>query len=172
MGMPNQYTGPVDPALRFWPKVDKTAGCWLWTAGTDSNGYGVFTIGGRALGAHRVSYEWTYGSVPDDLNVLHRCDVRACVRPDHLFLGTNADNSRDMVSKGRAASGDRNSTHIHPEMVQGERNGRARLTGADVLEIRRLYAAGGIRQVDLAKRFGVPQVHISRIVLRQSWKHI
>ena len=90
---------------RFWEKVDKTPTCWLFQAAVTSNGYGHFSVGGRAGGrrrAHRVAWELTFGPIPDGLFVLHRCDTRLCVNPTHLFLGTLRETTQDMWSKGRA----------------------------------------------------------------------
>lgn len=87
---------------RFWEKVWKSDdGCWEWTAYTDCFGYGCFGIGreARSVGAHRISWELTYGTIPSGLWVLHRCDNPPCVRPDHLYLGTAADNSRDRYER-------------------------------------------------------------------------
>lgn len=98
---------PSDEA-RFFAKVDRSGGpgaCWLWTACTYGGGYGSFGLGGRTQYAHRVAYELEVGPIPGGLHVLHRCDVRRCVNPAHLFLGTNADNAADMVSKGRQSRG-------------------------------------------------------------------
>ena len=93
-------------ANRFWPKVQKSDGCWLWTGAIKSNGYGH--IGSEGPGGylkvrttHRVSWELHFGPIPAGLLVLHRCDVRNCVRPDHLFLGTHTDNMLDCIAKGR-----------------------------------------------------------------------
>lgn len=88
---------------RFWSKVQKSDACWLWTKGTTHGGYGRFTLP-RNIGtvmAHRVSWELAFGPIAAGLKVLHRCDVRACVRPDHLRLGTQKDNIRDAVAKRR-----------------------------------------------------------------------
>lgn len=100
-------TGPKPKPIaeRFWPKVDKSGECWVWTASRDRTGYGKFGRGGGKRGwtkASRVSWEIHFGPVPDGLWVLHRCDNPPCVRPDHLFLGTCGDNNRDTASKGRA----------------------------------------------------------------------
>ena len=90
----------MEVADRFWAKVEKTDGCWLWTASTINSGYGAVGFMGHRTTAHRMSWFLAHGSWPD-LCVLHRCDVKLCVRPDHLFLGTQADNVRDMDEKGR-----------------------------------------------------------------------
>ena len=102
---------PVRPLEdRFWPKVQKSEGCWFWIAGGDGpDGYGRIRegrAGSRFLLAHRVAWELTYGPIPDGLFVCHHCDNRRCVRPDHLFLGTADDNNKDMQRKGRASHGD------------------------------------------------------------------
>ena len=87
---------------RFWPKVRKTDECWEWIAGTrGKTGYGSFKIDGEVIDTHRVSWMIHFGPIPEDKFVLHKCDNRKCVRPDHLFLGTQLDNVRDMISKGR-----------------------------------------------------------------------
>ena len=86
---------------RFWAKVDKTETCWLWTASKNWLGYGRFKFQGKTGGAHRYSYLLINGSIPDGLCVCHKCDVRACVNPEHLWLGTISDNAKDMVSKNR-----------------------------------------------------------------------
>ena len=98
------------PELRFWPKVNKAGAdeCWLWNGYIDcQTGYGIFryeTSTGHG-GAHRFSWLLHNGEIPNDLHVLHKCDVRACVNPKHLFLGTNYDNIMDMVRKGRNRNG-------------------------------------------------------------------
>src|SRR5262245_52091786 len=85
---------------RFWKYVNKTETCWLWTGAKHEFGYGLINkggAGGRILRAHRVIWEWTNGPIPKGFFVCHHCDVPACVRPDHLFLGTNKDNVQDMI---------------------------------------------------------------------------
>jgi hypothetical protein len=85
---------------RFWAKVRTSKGCWEWTACT-RNGYGRLGLNGGVADAHRLSWEMHYGQIPNGLCVLHHCDNRLCVRPDHLFLGTRGDNIADMDAKGR-----------------------------------------------------------------------
>ena len=149
-------------------------------------GYGLLRPGGgkRAQAAHRVSYELHVGPIPDGHGVLHRCDVPGCVNPQHLFTGTNGDNNTDRASKGRSASGDRHGTRTRPDRIargdrhssktrpdrvpRGERSGSAKLSYADVIEIRRSYAAKEMSQYALARKFNVTQANISIIVLRKS----
>ena len=82
-------------------KGEKTDGCWLWTGATASYGYGKMMLDGETVRAHRAAYLLLVGPIPDGLYVLHRCDVRRCVNPAHLFLGTPSDNTKDMLAKGR-----------------------------------------------------------------------
>lgn len=118
---------------RFWSHVDKSGDCWIWTAAKKRRDYGGFVLHGKGRYAHRVSWQITYGDIPDGMNVLHHCDNPSCVNPNHLFLGNQSDNARDMVSKGRMnfqrhpetrPTGDRHGSHTHPESrTYGERNG-------------------------------------------------
>jgi hypothetical protein len=98
--MPRRPKG-TDVVALFWSRVEKSDGCWLWTGGRFSTGYGSFSVGGRVRVASRLAYAYTHGPIPDGLFVCHHCDTPLCVRPDHLFLGTNADNMRDAYRKGR-----------------------------------------------------------------------
>lgn len=94
---------------RFWPNVNKNApppvrvpslgNCWLWSAGRFNNGYGFLSLRGQPTGTHRISWEIHNGPIPEGLCVLHHCDVRACVRPDHLFVGSKKDNAVDAATK-------------------------------------------------------------------------
>ncbi len=137
--------------------------CWLWTAYRFTAGYGGVKTNGKRRQAHRVAYEAAHGEgSAEGLVVRHRCDTPLCVNPGHLLVGTFADNSRDMVERGR---------HV---AVKGEANGRSKLTEADVLALRSLYVRGqpGCGGVDLARRYGVGQSQISDIVHRRTWKHV
>ena len=151
-------------AERFWARVSKTDGCWLWVGASRTTfGYGVISRGGRRsqIGAHRASWEIHFGPIPDGMSVLHRCDNPPCVRPDHLFLGTQSDNIRDMARKARLGG------QCSSEGTKGERNGNARLTEQQVAEIRAL--GGTMSQQRIADRFGITQAHVSSILLRQRW---
>jgi hypothetical protein len=90
---------------RFWGRVRKTDGCWLWTGAVGDSGYGQLLIAGRLVGAHRYSYAMVNGPIPGAMEVLHKCDTPPCVNPAHLFLGTQAENIQDMFNKGRARPG-------------------------------------------------------------------
>lgn len=149
------------PGERFWAKVDKSAGpngCWLWTAFCNPSGYGRFSYTGGEEVTHRVAWILTNGAIPEGLLVCHHCDVPRCVNPLHLFLGTNADNTRDAISKDRLA--------------RGEAQGNSKLTAADVLAIRVQYARGGVSQAPLGKAFGITQAQVSNIVNHKHWKHL
>jgi len=148
---------------RFWAKVKKSEGCWEWTA-SKINGYGQFMVSpGERWSAHRLSWVFHYGPIPQGTGyhgtcVLHRCDNPACVRPDHLFLGSNADNVRDMVSKGRNSL----------KRMTGEAHGMAKLTEADVVAIRNDQRN---RRV-LAKEYGVHPNTIYNVRQRIKWKSV
>lgn len=155
------------PADRFWPKVAIGApeDCWEWTASRDDLGYGFFRMfpGVPMWKAHRASWAINHGPIPDGLAVLHACDNPPCVNPNpgHLFLGTLSDNTQDALAKGRW---NRTPTHY------GETSPKARLTAAQVDEIRCRYAAGESNQRELGEEFGICQTQVGRIVRRVHWK--
>lgn len=101
-----EFTISPEAEKRFWEKVDRSGECWEWTGALQTYGYGLFGVNSqvRAARAHRVSYQMAFGPIPKGLVVCHRCDNRKCVRPDHLFLGTNRDNTWDAIRKGRIPS--------------------------------------------------------------------
>lgn len=161
---------PAD-ASRFWAKVRKTDGCWLWTAGRNRSGYGNFWLSNRTVSAHKVAWLLIRGDIPDNINVCHECDVRVCVRPAHLFLGTHLDNMADRNRKGRTAAGARNGWATHPGRdISGERNPRAVLTAEAVTEIRRRYASGGTSLRALGLAYSVSKRQVLRIVQGHGWR--
>ena len=175
---------------KFWSMVQRSdaKSCWLWSGKPSrTNGYGRIRCLYKTYRAHRVAYQLTYGEIPQTMWVLHRCDVPMCCNPSHLFLGTNADNSADRTLKGRSARGDRHGAATHPETrargqrhglslhpercARGERAGSAKLTG-DMVRAILLLRRSGIGPVAIARQYGVHRKTISRICLRQMWKHI
>lgn len=153
------------PPLTIEEKFDsrteiQSDGCILWIGGKFSDGYGQVWYEGRSHLAHRIAWILANGPIPDGFCVLHRCDIRNCVNIEHLFLGTNADNSADMVAKER---------QFRPigEIHQG-----SKLKESDVLKIRQLYGQGKYDQLDLAIMFEVSSLTISAIINRKTWKHI
>jgi hypothetical protein len=161
-------------AERFWSKVHPAndLGCTEWAAHRSPQGYGRLAVDGAQLRAHRFAWELMRGPIPDGLQVLHRCDNRACVNVEHLFLGTQKDNIVDMIAKGRDARGDKNGARSRPERLpRGEAHGRAKLSAEDVMEIRS-RCAGGESHSALAMRFGVGRATIGLIHRRQRWTHL
>lgn len=148
---------PIEHAARrFWRYVTGTDrdGCWAWVGLLNGNGYGEF---GRLGLAHRFSWTICNGPIPAGMWVLHRCDNRVCVRPDHLFLGDRRTNTDDMVHKGRQA--------------MRARNAASKLSAPQVLEIRRLRAKG-VPARELARRFGCDDMNIFYICTRVTWRSI
>ena len=153
----------MDPrtTIRFQSKIRKSDECWLWTAAQDKDGYGRFRLGDNVVFAHRVAYEAQNGSVSDDICVLHNCDNPPCVNPEHLFVGTKADNNHDKRVKGRGRGG----------VSLGEAHGNAKLTNTKVRKIRAECAAGST-QLCLAEKYSVSKNAISQIVNRRAWQHL
>lgn len=143
--------------------ADENTGCWVWVASIGQYGYGQLGWKeGESMKwgrAHRVAYELYVGPVPKGVHVLHRCDNRRCVNPDHLFLGNHAENMRDMAAKGRRKG-----------IAFGARNGNAKLIDADVLEIRSSYHRGTLQRV-IAQRFGVSRATVSRVIATWKFRH-
>lgn len=183
---------PSEWIARFWSNVQKADGdgCWLYRPGATSRSqlrsaaYPLVRCNGARLRAHQWSWVVAHGPVPSGLCVLHRCDVPRCVRPDHLFLGTLAENNADRDRKGRQATGDRtkpwlrargerHGSRTKPASVpRGERHPHARLSASDVVEIRRLRTKEGLTQQAIADRFGLSQAHVSEIVRGTKWASV
>lgn len=154
---------PLREAFNLRYRIEQATGCWIWT-GDKTRGYGYYQIGKwrRADGsydrhrdyAHRISWELHRGTIPDSIEVCHRCDVPLCVNPAHLFLGSHADNQADMAAKGRSA--------------QGERQGRARLKEAAVREIMASTETGE----SIGRRFGVTTQTVNDIRCGRTWAHL
>lgn len=141
---------------RFWSRVRKTDNCWYWL-GSTSMGYGQIRAYGSYWKSHRFSYLIHKGEIPKGLCVMHICDNKLCVNPEHLKVGTHKENSQDMVDKGRSAHN------------SGEKHGMSRLTQVQVDKIRELYKTNKYLQKELGKMFGVNQRHISRIINNKRW---
>ena len=153
---------------RFYRNItpEPNSGCWLWT-GYLSSGYGIMRMSPNPKdrqGAHRASWLLHIGPIPDGLVVCHSCDVKSCVNPSHLFLGTYTDNMQDAVSKGRMKWKQKS----RPGLQRGEAHHSAKLTAEDVMAIRSSTAPG----VTVAKQYGVTNITISRIRRRLIWQHV
>ena len=171
--------------VRFWSRVQKQAGdgCWLWSA-CRVGGYGGVTVAERMLRAHRVAWEICNGPIPDDMLVLHNCDdryapgdttSRRCVRPEHLWLGTQEQNFLDMLAKRRHATGDRTGFRVHPSSRPvGERHGMHRLSEDQVLEIRARYRryARNPSIASLAEEYGVSTTAIRSAARGKTWGYL
>jgi hypothetical protein len=164
----NDVTIPPHDQARFWKLVNKTDGCWLWTGSLRDTGSGGYKYGQFSFkvgtpptaitrSTHRLAYEIAYGPIPAGFCVCHQCDNPFCCRPEHLFLGTKADNSADMANKGRS--------------TQGERNRHAKRSAEAVKEIR-ARRAGGEKLASIALAFGVHYKTINRITTGVTWRHL
>lgn len=152
---------PRDPKhvieLKTFPEPN--TGCWIFNSAPNESGYGR-TDPKQSYGhstAHRLSFHLYKGEIPKGMCVLHTCDNRWCVNPDHLFLGTNEENMADMVKKGRAC--------------RGERNVKAKLTENDVLNIRNSFASG-ISKKTLEVQFNIGKTQLNYILNGKAWKHL
>jgi len=135
----------------FWSKVDKSGDCWEWTGAKYPKGYGRFKNGKRLVQAHKFAYEQEVGPT-GNLQVCHHCDNPGCVNPAHLFLGTQKENMRDCVNKGRCIR------------ANGENHGNCKLTDAEVAEIRAKYKIWNYSQRELGTEYGVSRRHICDLI--------
>lgn len=129
--------------------LSNESGCWLYTK-LIMKGYGHINIGGKKIPAHRISYEIHHGKIPESMYVCHKCDVRACINPDHLFIGNHLDNMLDKVLKGRAA---------------------VKLNFEQVVQIKNLINAG-VSDLNISKKYCVNRQTINKIRLNKLWKHV
>lgn len=147
--------------VRLEKQIKKTDTCWIWEGKISKRGYGITTWYSKTVIASRLMYEEKYGKIPDGLYACHKCDNRACVNPDHIFLGTSSDNQQDMVRKGRSNFGAK-----HPH---------AKLNDAQVLEIRKLLKENGSEKSylrSLARSYDVSLGSIQGIHYFRTWKHL
>lgn len=135
--------------------VNKATGCWEWQNSTHEFGYGMVYDGTKAVLAHRLAYTLFVGPIPDGMCVCHKCDNPPCCNPDHLFLGTKADNQSDMARKGRGAS--------------GERNGGTHRKRWEINEMRAVYATGLFSQAILSDAYGMSPSSVSRVLNNVVW---
>jgi hypothetical protein len=158
-----RFAGPW--VERFLSKVDFSGACWLWKASVDSSGYGtagdkncfVYLATGETRSS-RVAHVLFVGPIPEGKQVLHHCDVRRCVCPEHFYLGDNNQNVQDRNRRGRTA---RNT---------GEKHGRSKLTWEQVREIRANYVPRRVSRNKLAEKYGVDKSQIDRILSNRGWK--
>lgn len=151
-----------DYKYRFIAKMSKRKtkiGCVLWKGAIAGKGYGYFLFENKTISAHRMSYRLFNGIIPENFFVLHTCDNRKCVNPDHLFLGTNNDNVKDMVNKKRNSCG------------KGKNHGKAKLDDKTVKRIKILLSQK-IPQKELARKFKISTSTISSIALGITWKNV
>ena len=143
---------------RFWAKVEKTDSCWLWTGAKFSDGYGAILSEGKVAKVHRLAWEeWNHEPIPFGMVIMHMCNQKDCCNPEHLELGTYSDNLKDCILTGLRSQ-------------KGESNGRSILNPVSVREIRR--SADSQTLESLAKRFGVSDVQIGRVVRRECWQSV
>lgn len=161
--------GRIDKMLA---KIVRGDGCWTWNGGHDKDGYAVASFNNFPRRITRILLQLDGAELRPGQLACHRCDNPRCVRPDHLFIGTNVDNMADMRSKGRAATGLRNAAHVHPQLrPRGEQHGNSKLTADQVRELRRRKAAGGVTYDQLAAEFQTSRSTIAAICVGRNRRY-
>jgi len=148
-----------DINLRLWARVRKTRGCWHWTGGVDSSGYGSIYYQKRLWSAHRLSYSLSVGAIPRGKQINHTCDNTRCVNPKHLWIGTQQENIADRVQKKRSYR------------AHGSKNASSKLTERKVRNIKRLLQQG-VTYSQLSRAYKVATSTIGRIARDTHWKHV
>lgn len=147
---------------RFNSKWLEVSGCWEWQGCRNSDGYGSFRFGGKAMLAHRFSYEHHTAEIPKGMHILHHCDNPCCVNPDHLFVGTHSDNMKDMYAKGR-----------HKKVrLFGEAHPSTSLSEGEVIGMRKMYNETPMKMKDIASHFGIKSGTVQAICAGNSWKQL
>ena len=151
-------------AMRIINGLDSApeVGCWEWKRSKNIYGYGTLKVNGKTVTAHKTAYELFVGEVPDGLLVLHSCDNPSCINPAHLHVGTQSDNMKECYERGRSS--------IKPVSLKGEKNGSAKLTSADVNEIRKMLSCGK-KQQQIAEVFKISQSQVSNIARERRWAY-
>ncbi len=168
--MASRITPPID---RFWTWVDfsNSMGCWPWRGHRDKDGYGKFWFDGRTVPAHRWIFEYVYGPLPKDIFACYDCDNEPCVRLDHLFPGTNAENQQDGIRKGLIDP--RHIVEAHRRLDwRGEHGASHKLTTEQVRTIRSIDYTKHGTQAKVAREYGVSSVCIWLIRIRRSWQNV
>lgn len=157
-----RISGTAQDRFEAYVEPELNSGCHLWSGTLNDAGYGILWIGQRLVRAHRFAFAEHHGPIPSGMNVCHRCDTPACVNPDHLFLGTQAENMADMVAKARRVQG---------RVYRGVENSQAKLTEADARRILEEVAAG--RPVtEVANDNGVSRTAVNHIIKGRNWSHL
>lgn len=149
---------PVEGSFDDRFVINKDTNCWEWTRGLTYKGYASYWFSGEPITGHRFSYARTFGAIPANLQVLHKCDNRKCVNPDHLFLGTNYDNTQDRVKKNRSC--------------QGVKHKDAKLDEQIILLIREQYMSGNYSKRAIARGLGVSHTCVINVLNNKTWKHL
>ena len=151
--------------------TDRSGDCWIWQRAKQKTGYGVICFGKVIMAAHRVSYEVAHGPIPPGMFICHKCDNPSCVRPDHLFAGTPADNVHDMVKKGRTNNKHNMSLRKNHMVAYGVDNPSAKINPDIVREIRARVANGEVQR-RIAESYGIDSCSVIDIIKGRTWRHV